>query len=93
MASPVPPLVDASLPSYLLPAAITALAESTAAAARRRLALERAAEGDSAVSANAHATPDKGKAGEEQIPRLVEEGVAARLESIGLMVGGYIAEK
>lgn len=97
MATPVPPLVDASLPGYLVPAAMTVLAESTASSIRRRLALEREAEGGegSASGPNAHETPEKGKtrAAEDDVPRLVEEGVAIRLERMGLMVGGFVAEK
>lgn len=92
----MPPFVDSSLPGYLVPAAMQALAESTASSIRRRLALEREAEGGGgAAGPNWHEIPDKdtGRVTEEQVPRLVEEGVAVRLERMGLMVGGFVAEK
>lgn len=96
MAAPAPLFVDASLPGYLVPAAMEALAESTATAIRRRMALEREVEGSegSAAGPNFHDIPDKDEhVTEEQVPKLVEEGVAVRLERMGLMVGGYVAEK
>jgi hypothetical protein len=69
------------------------LADSTAASIRRQLALEREALGGESAP-NSHETPDKGaRVGDEDVPRLVEEGVHTRLERMGLMVGGYVAEK
>lgn len=102
MATPTPLLVDASLPGYLLPAAITALSDSAAFAVRRRLAAEREAEGGEPSSSSSNVIDagekGKGRAGaggdaDADMPLLVDEAVAARIERMGLMVGGYVAEK
>lgn len=77
LASPTPLLVDASLPGYLLPAALSALAESSAHALERRIRAEQeAGEGEEVVKEG-----------------LVTEAVTKRTERIGLMVGGFVAEK
>lgn len=91
MATPTPLLVDASLPVYLLPAALSALADSAAAAVRRRIAAETEAEGESSSMLDAGDGKGKGRAAD--MPLLVDAAVATRLERIGYMVGGYIAEK
>lgn len=102
MATPTPLLVDASLPGYLLPAAISALSDSAAFAVRRRLAAEREAEGGEPSSSSSNVIDagekGKGRAGaggdaDADMPLLVDEAVAARIERMGLMVGGYVAEK
>lgn len=82
LATPTPLLVDATLPGYLLPAALSALAESSAHALERRAALESDAEGTGA------GVEDKDKKRAE-----VKDAVSKRTERIGLMVGGFVAEK
>lgn len=87
-------LIDASLPAYLLPEALNALADSAAAAVRRRIAAETEAEGESASMLDATpADGGKGKGREADMPQLIEAAVATRVERMGYMVGGYIAEK
>ncbi|BEJ17875.1 hypothetical protein CspHIS471_0701430 [Cutaneotrichosporon sp. HIS471] len=90
LATPTPFLVDSSLPAYLLPAALSALADSAAAAVRRRIAAETEAEGESSSMLD---VGNKGKEKAADMPLLVDAAVATRVERIGYMVGGYIAEK
>lgn len=82
-------LVDASLPAYLLPAALSALADSAAAAVKRSIAAETEAEGESLNMLDAVGDKGKGK----DMSLLVDAAVHARVERMGVMVGGYIAEK
>ncbi|KAL1406422.1 hypothetical protein Q8F55_008121 [Vanrija albida] len=97
LAAPVPALVDAALPAYLVPAALKALTDSASYAVHRRLEAEREAEGSAEgafATEAAAAAKGKGKsAAADAVPGIVEEAVATRMERIGFMVGGFIAEK
>ncbi|TXT12861.1 hypothetical protein VHUM_01262 [Vanrija humicola] len=96
LASPVPALVDAALPAYLVPSALKALTESASYAVHRRLEAEREAEGSAEgafATEAAAAAKGKGKSvAADTVPGIVEEAVATRMERIGFMVGGFVAE-
>ena len=93
LAAPAPSLVDSQLPNYLLPAALDLLRSSATHVVKQR----RNEEDD--LRAQGLLPPlDKGKAkamasAEDEDRALIEAELAKRVERLGLMVGGYIAEK
>ena len=88
LAAPPPTLIDSQLPSYFIPAVLRCLDESTAhvICKKRREEEELRAEGLLPRDSG------KGKAAEDD-KGLVDAESARKVESIGLMVGGYVAEK
>ncbi|WVR07575.1 hypothetical protein IAU60_004617 [Kwoniella sp. DSM 27419] len=93
LASPSPSLIDSQLPHYLLPSALDLLRDSATHVIRQSRAEENALRSDGLLPA---LDKGKGKAKGDQDreeARLIDEALAQRTERIGLMVGGYIAEK
>lgn len=91
MAAPTPSLIDAQLPNFLLPYVLDLLRSSSSHVVQRKCKEEEDLRAEGLLP-----PLDKGKAratAEDDERRLVEEETAKRLERIGLMVGGYIAEK
>lgn len=87
LASPTPLLLDAALPTYLIPQVVRALRESAEYVVRRRIAHEDKLREEGLI-------PGKGKGrADEEVRELIDKESAERVESIGLMVGGFIAEK
>lgn len=104
LANPSPHLLDAQLPAYLLPCVLDLMRDSTRHVVRRKLAEEDAlrdegllpsASGSSGGAAAAAARDNKGKGrmSAEDEERLIESEALKRVERIGLMVGGHIADK
>jgi hypothetical protein len=91
LAAPTPSLIDSHLPNYLLPQVLDLLRESAAHVVRRK----RQEEED--LRAEGLLPPvDKGKgraSANDDDKRLIEEELAKRVERMGLMVGGYVAER
>ncbi|WVQ81878.1 hypothetical protein IAT38_004005 [Cryptococcus sp. DSM 104549] len=96
LATPTPTLIDAQLPNYLLPPVLDLLRESAAHVVRRKRAEEDALRAEGLLPPKER-EKGKGKEGEvdeaEEERRIVEEELARRVERMGLMVGGHIAEK
>ncbi|KAL7423888.1 hypothetical protein Q5752_001473 [Cryptotrichosporon argae] len=93
LAAPAPRLLDAQLPAYLLPQAIAALTASATHVVRRRLGAE-AEMREQGLLPPLLTGSGKGKEKEtEPDAAMVEGEVAARLERMGQLVGGYVAEK
>lgn len=91
MAAPTPALIDSQLPNYLLPCVLDLLRSSSSHVVQRKRRQE-----DELRAEGLLPPLDKGKAratAEDEERRLVEEETAKRVERIGLMVGGYVAEK
>ncbi|WWC63262.1 uncharacterized protein I303_105862 [Kwoniella dejecticola CBS 10117] len=108
LANPPPALIDAQLPNYLLPNVLDLLRDSSRHVIRRKRAQEDSlrAEGllpplSSLSSLSLEKGQGKGKGKqvlteqeeEEEQNKLVEQEVAQKVERVGWMVGGYIAEK
>jgi hypothetical protein len=90
LASPTPILLDASLPSYLLPQVVRMLRESAEHVVRRRIAREEELRSEGVIPVSGG--KGKGRA-EGDVREMIEKEGSDRVERIGLMVGGYIAEK
>jgi hypothetical protein len=93
MANPPPALIDAQLPAYLLPAVIDLLRDSTAHVIRKKLREEDELREEGLlppVPRPKHSDKGKGKASEEE---QVRDELEKKVERMGLMMGGYIAEK
>lgn len=91
MAAPTPSMIDSQLPNYLLPYVLDLLKSSSAHVVERRRKEEEELRAEGLLPAL-----DKGKAratAEDEERRLIEEETAKRVERIGLMVGGFVAEK
>ncbi|OCF42700.1 transporter particle component [Kwoniella heveanensis CBS 569] len=102
LATPAPILIDSILPSYLLPNVLNLLRDSSRSVVRRKKEEEDQlrAEGllpplQSDTSGQGQGQgKGKGKVDEgHEEERLVEVALGKKVERIGLMVGGYIAEK
>lgn len=92
LAAPPPQLIDAQLPSYLLPCVLDQLRDST----RHVIAKKRKEEDalrEEGLLPPLDSGKGKGKATAEDEERAVEEELNRKVERIGLMVGGYVAEK
>ncbi len=101
LAIPPPVLIDSQLPSYLLPCALDLLKQSTSYVIRKKRREE-----DALIEEGLLPPRPNGKgrsildgqlgaevSDEEEERRLIDAEVAHRVERIGLMVGGYVAEK
>ncbi|WVQ74959.1 hypothetical protein IAR50_004567 [Cryptococcus sp. DSM 104548] len=86
LANPPPTLLDAHLPNYLLPPALDLLRQSSAYVVRKRRAQEEELRSEGLLPPR----PGRGDVDEDA---MVEEELGKRIERIGLMVGGLIAEK
>jgi hypothetical protein len=83
LAAPTPSLVDAQLPSYLLPCVLDLLRDSSKHVIQKKRKLEDELREEGLLP------KEKGKAKED----MVEQEMARKVERMGLMAGGYIAEK
>lgn len=101
LANPTPRLLDAQLPGYLLPCVLDLVRDSTRHVVQRKIAEEQSlrdegllpsSSGSSAVT-NGSRDKGKGRMSAEEEERLVEAEALKRVERMGLMVGGFIAEK
>ena len=91
LANPTPQLIDAQLPGYLIPASITVLRDSVRIVMSKKRREEDALREEGLIPS---LPMDKGKGRAADLTsEEVDEEVGARLERMGLMVGGYIAEK
>lgn len=81
LANPSPVLIDSQLPNYLIPAVSDLLHQSTQHVLDKRRQEEAALRVEGLLP--------KGKAKEYS----VDEEAARRMERIGLMVGGHVAER
>jgi hypothetical protein len=88
LAAPIPALIDAQLPSYLIPCVLDLLRESSAHVIRKRRKIEDELREEGLLPSS----KGKGKATEDEAG-LVEGEMARKVERMGLMVGGYVAEK
>lgn len=88
LANPTPAMLDAHLPNYLLPNVLSLLRESTSHVLAKQAAREQALREEGLLPGKG-----KGKATKEEEDLVLENELFRRVERIGLMVGGYIAEK
>ena len=88
LAAPPPTLIDSQLPPYLIPEVLRCLSESTEHVIRKK----RKEEDELREEGLLPKISGKGKAPEDD-RRLVEAELARKIERVGLMVGGYVAEK
>ncbi|KAK4683388.1 hypothetical protein P7C73_g6886, partial [Tremellales sp. Uapishka_1] len=86
LSTPTPLLVDSQLPAYLLPSVIDLLRDSTAHVIRKKQAEEDALIAEGLL-------PPKGKEKASEGDKSVQDELVKRIERIGLMVGGFVAEK
>ncbi|GFZ49502.1 hypothetical protein JCM24511_07622 [Saitozyma sp. JCM 24511] len=99
LASPPPLLIDAQLPGYLLPSVLSLLRDSAAHVVRQKRLAEDALRAEGLLPSTGTGTDingngkGKGRAPEDDEADLIEGEMIKRVERIGLMVGGYIAEK
>jgi hypothetical protein len=103
LASPTPLLIDAQLPGYLLPPVLSLLRDSAAHVVRQKRSAEDALRAEGLLPGTGPGTDTngngngngkgKGRAAEDDEAELIEGEMMKRVERIGLMVGGYIAEK
>ena len=88
LADPPPTLIDSHLPSYLLPEVLRCLQESSSHVIRRKRKLEDEYRAEGLIPR------DNGKRkGPEDDKRLIDAEIAGKIERMGLMVGGYVAER
>ncbi|WVO13434.1 hypothetical protein L204_101050 [Cryptococcus depauperatus] len=85
LANPAPVLIDAQLPGYLLPCVLDLLRESSKRQVMKRRAEEEQLRNEGLLPLQSENEPEEAA--------VVEEELAKRIERIGIMVGGYIAEK
>ena len=90
LAAPTPSLIDNQLPSYLLPCVLNLLRDSAGHVIRRKRREEDDLREEGLLPV---LDKGKGKATEEDLENVVQEEAAKRVERMGLMVGGYVAEK
>lgn len=89
LAAPTPTLLDAALPGYLLPQVVRLLRESAEHVVRRRITREEELRAEGLIPGGGKG---KGRA-EGDVREMIDKEGSDRVERIGLMVGGYIAEK
>ncbi|EIW67294.1 hypothetical protein M231_01604 [Tremella mesenterica] len=92
LAIPNPTLIDSHLPTYLLPCVYDVLRQSTAHAIAKKRKAEQDLVDEGLITFSSLSL-EKGKGKAEVEEGVVDEELTKRLERIGLMVGGYIAEK
>lgn len=90
LAAPTPLLIDSQLPSYLLPCVLALLRESSGHVVRQKRREEEELREEGLLPP---LDKGKGKASEAEMKELIEGEALKRVERIGLMVGGYVAEK
>ncbi|WRT68365.1 uncharacterized protein IL334_005341 [Kwoniella shivajii] len=93
LANPAPVLIDSGLPNYLLPNVLNLLRDSSAHVIRKKKAQEDELREEGLIPP---LEKGKGKGKEENEgneERLIQDELNRKMEKIGLMVGGYIAEK
>ena len=90
LASPLPSLIDSQLPSYLLPSVLALLRESTGQVIRKRRKQEDELREEGLIPP---LDKGKGKATDVEMDQLIETEALKKVERIGFMVGGFIAEK
>ncbi|WWC71595.1 uncharacterized protein I206_105553 [Kwoniella pini CBS 10737] len=97
LANPIPCLIDSQLPNYLLPNLLNLLNESSKYVIKKKKIEENQLRLEGLIP-----KLEKGKGKqiindqeeeEKEINKLINEEVNKKIERIGLMVGGYIAEK
>ncbi|OXG32060.1 transporter particle component [Cryptococcus neoformans Bt15] len=86
LANPPPTLIDAQLPGYLLPPTFNLLRESSAHVIRKKKEEEDELRNEGLL-------PPLSEKDAKDESRLIEEELSKRIGRIGLMVGGFIAEK
>lgn len=86
LANPPPTLTDAQLPGYLLPPTFNLLRESSAHVIRKKKEEEDELRNEGLL-------PPLSEKDAKDESRLIEEELSKRIGRIGLMVGGFIAEK
>lgn len=86
----MPTLIDSQLPGYLVPSVLDALRESSRVAVRRQREWERSEGPFTADSVKGKAKQGEGDQEEEE---QVKQALRNRIEAIGLVVGGTIAER
>lgn len=92
LASPTPLLIDASLPGYLLPQVVRSLRDSAEHVVRRRLSREERLREEGLIPASPSSSKGKSRA-DGAVMQMIDKEAMERVERIGLMVGGYVAEK
>ena len=92
LAAPTPLLIDSQLPAYLLPCVLALLRGSAGHVVRRKRREENELR-EEGLLPPLETGKGKGKATEEEMSEVVEGEALKRVERIGLMVGGYVAEK
>lgn len=92
LAVPTPLLIDSQLPAYLLPCILSLLRESTGQVVRRKRQKEDELREEGLLPPIRNGK-GKGKASEEEMSEVIEREALEKIERMGLMVGGYIAEK
>lgn len=88
LANPKPAQLDAHLQNYLLPNVLALLRDSANHVLTKKTAREQALREEGLIPGKG-----KGKATREEEELALDNEVHKRIERIGLMVGGYIAEK
>ena len=93
LAAPTPLLIDAQLPCYLIPCVLALLRQSASHVVRRKTRDEEELREEGLLPPG-NTARGKGKASEEEEAKeLIESEALKRLERIGLMLGGFVAEK
>ncbi|KAK6910516.1 transporter particle component [Kwoniella mangroviensis CBS 8886] len=90
LANPAPVLIDSQLPNYLLPNVLDLLRDSSRHVIRRKREQEDSLRSEGLLPP---LEKGKGKQVEDEEEKLVEDELARKVERVGLMVGGHIAEK
>lgn len=95
LAAPPPELIDSQLPSYLLPCVLDLLRDSTqhVIQKKRKEGDKLREEGLLPPAVKGDDTKGKGRAVAEDEAKAIEQELVKKVERIGLMVGGYVAEK
>ncbi len=89
LASPTPTFIDDTLPSYLSLAMIRTLRESTRVAVAREMETEVELEAEGLIDRQ----PSEPVGSQSKMDERVEIGLRDRLHTIGVSVGGHIAER
>ena len=87
LAAPPPVLIDDHIPNYLTPCVLEALRQSSSYVVNKRRKAEEDLRKEGFLPNDGHPN------GEPRAEEMIEAEMAERMERIGAMVGGYIAEK
>ena len=93
LAAPPPQFIDSQLPSYLVPCMLDLLRDSTRHVIQKKRKEEDELREEGLLPPTLENVKGKGKASAEDETRAVEQELGKKVERIGLMVGGYVAEK